>query len=82
MCSAATVEKMGSESEKSTTDECAEAEPFLRRGAARADAGVEDHEPGDPIRSLDCESQPDGATPILDDNGDAFEVELVDEALD
>ena len=82
MCSAATVEKMGSESEKSTTDECAEAEPFLRRGAARADAGVEDHVPGDPIRSLDCESQPDGATPILDDNGDAFEVELVDEALD
>ena len=60
----------------------AEAEPLLRRRPAAADAGVHDHEPGDPVGLLDREAEPDRAAPVLDDDGGVAQVELLDEPRD
>ena len=53
-----------------------------RRRAARADSGVEDHEPRDAVGVLDREPKSDRPAPVLDDDGRVAQVELVGEALD
>ena len=60
---------------------CAEAQPRLARRPAAADAGVEDDEPLDALRVLDGEPQPDRAAPVVDDERQLAQVELLDEPL-
>ena len=62
--------------------EVAEAQPLLRRRPAAADAGVHDHEPRDPVGVLDGEAQADRPAPVLDDDGEVAQVELLDEPRD
>ena len=62
--------------------EGAEAEPLLGRRPAAADAGVHDDEPRDPLRVLDGQPQADRAAPVLDDDRQVVQVELLDEPPD
>ena len=65
-----------------TADEGAEAQPLVRGRTAAADPGVHDHEPGDAIRLLDGDPQADRPAPVLDDDRQVAEVELLDEPPD
>ncbi|HXH87281.1 MAG TPA: hypothetical protein VNI55_01560 [Gaiellaceae bacterium] len=75
-------ELAGDEVAAVAADERAEAEPFVRGRAPAADPGVHDHEPGDAVGVLDREPQPDRAAPVLYDDGQVSEVELLDEPDD
>ena len=55
--------------------ELAEPKPLGRGRTARADAGVEDHEPRHAVGPLDCESEPDRPAPVLDDDRGIAEVD-------
>ena len=57
----------------------AEPKPRLARRTAAADAGVQDHEPGNPLGLLDREPQPDRPAPVLDDHRQPAQVELLDQ---
>src|SRR5581483_1181138 len=59
-----------------------EPQPLLARRPAPSDARVEDDEAVDELLVLDREAQSDGAAPVVHDEGQAAETELVDELLD
>ena len=63
-------------------DEVAEAQPLVGRRPAAADAGVHDHEPRDAVGVLDGEAEADRPAPVLDDDREVAQVELLDEPRD
>ena len=63
-------------------DEVAEAQPLVGRRPAAADAGVHDHEPRDAVGMLDGEAEADRPAPVLDDDREVSQVELLDEPRD
>ena len=63
-------------------EEVAEAQPLVRRRPAAADAGVHDHEPRDAVGLLDGEAEADRPAPVLDDDREVAQVELLDEPRD
>ena len=63
-------------------DEGPEAKPLVRGRPPRVEAGVRDHEPGHALGPLGCEAEADRPAPVVDDDRQVSQVELVDEALD
>ena len=75
-------ELAGNDVRADAAHEVAEAEPLLGRRPAAADTGVHDHEPRNAVRVLDGEAEPDRPAPVLDDDGEVAQVELLDEPDD
>ena len=63
-------------------NDVAEAQPRLARRPAAADAGVEDDEARDALGMLDRDAQPDRAAPVVHDERQIAQVELLDEPHD
>ena len=63
-------------------EEVAEAQPLVGRRPSAADAGVHDHEPLDAVGLLDGEAEADRPAPVLDDDRELSQVELLDEPRD
>ena len=75
-------ELAGDQVRADAADEVAEAQPLVGRRPAAADAGVHDHEPLDAVGVLDGEAEADRPAPVLDDDREVSQVELLDEPRD